>query len=331
MSSSSAAPQPVNAYNFHGVTIAIAGDLPAARFLGARFQAFPRLVEIERPDLAFEFHGGDPAIPYPAWGPRGPLRPIYDLPVGEVVYSDSRDEIYITYNDSVSVLCDVGRGRVRTSVLGPQAINQRLASHIFFMIPFMELLKRRGLYSLHAAGLSVDGKGLLLPGESGSGKTTLAVALVRAGLDFLGDDMVFLSDGPRGVRVLAFPDELDVAPSAGSLIPALRHLVGSTPPDGMVKHRIRTEDLLVSAHVWECLPKVLVFPQIADTDKSVLTRIDAHEALLELTPNILLTESRACQAHLDILGRLARESACYRLATGRDFDRLPGLLRELLG
>jgi hypothetical protein len=49
-----------------------------------------------------------------------------------------------------------------------------------------------------------------------------------------------------------------------------------------------------------------------------------------LAPNILLTEPRACQAHLDILGRLARESVCYRLDTGRDFERLPRLLRGLV-
>lgn len=331
MNSSSTGPLPVSAYDFHGVTIRIAGGLPAARFLGARFQAFPRLVDVERPDLSFEFHGDDPAGSAAASRPQGPLRPIYDLPDGEILYSDSRDEMYITYNDGVSVLCDVGRGHVWTSVLRAQAINQRLASHLFFTLSFTELLKRRGRYSLHAAGLCVEGQGVLFPGASGSGKTTLAVALVQAGFDFLGDDMLFLSDGPRGLRVLAFPDELDVAPSAGALIPALRHLEGSTPPDGMVKHRISAKDLHVSSPVWECPPTVLVFPQITDTDKSVLTRIDAHEALLELTPNILLTESRACQAHLDILGRLARESACYRLATGRDFDRLPGLVRGLLG
>ena len=54
------------------------------------------------------------------------------------------------------------------------------------------------------------------------------------------------------------------------------------------------------------------------------------EALLELAPNVLLTEPRSSQAHLDVLAALVRETACYRLETGRDFHVLPTLLRNLL-
>ena len=58
--------------------------------------------------------------------------------------------------------------------------------------------------------------------------------------------------------------------------------------------------------------------------------MDPAEALLELAPNVLLTEVRSSQAHLDALAELARTCACYRLETGRDFDALPGLLRGLV-
>ncbi|HYM91072.1 MAG TPA: hypothetical protein VEW91_05510, partial [bacterium] len=238
-------------------------------------------------------------------------------------------ELYITYDDGVRVRCDAGRGHVWVSVLQPRAGNHWLASHLFFTIPFVEILKRRARYSLHAAGLCVDGQALLLPGPSGSGKTTLAVALMQAGFDFLGDDMLFLAERPEGLSVLAFPDELDIAPETGALLPAVRHRVGSAPAGGTAKHRVPAEDLQASASVWECRPRVLVFPRVAHSNESTLTRIDAQEALLELASNILLTEPHACQAHLDILGRLVRESVCYRLETGRDFDRLPRLLRRL--
>jgi hypothetical protein len=58
--------------------------------------------------------------------------------------------------------------------------------------------------------------------------------------------------------------------------------------------------------------------------------VDADEVFLDLVPNVLLTEARSSQAHLDALAELARTCDCYRLDTGRDFDALPRLLRGLV-
>jgi hypothetical protein len=82
--------------------------------------------------------------------------------------------------------------------------------------------------------------------------------------------------------------------------------------------------------VWECEPGVLVFPRISGRRESVLEPIDPGEALLELVPNVLLTEPRSSQAHLDALAELARSSRCYRLATGTDLDATVELLREVV-
>jgi len=324
-----AAVLPQQTYAFHGLTIAIAGDLPATRLLGARFQAFPCLPPRAEPDLAFEFRWGDSDGSTPP-RPTG-ARPVYDFPDGEFLYYDGRDELHLTFRDRIAVECDAVRGRVTTSVLDREPLNHWLAAHLFFTIPFIELLKRRGLYSVHAAGLELGGRGLLLAGSSGSGKSTLAVALLDAGLEFLGDDMLFLALRSEGVRVLAFPDELDIAPDACALLPVVSHLANVTPSAGTSKHRVSPAELNVTDQKWECAPRVVVFPKIAHADRSTLTRIDAQEALVELAPNVLLTEPHSCRAHLHALARLAAEAACYRLDTGRDFDRLPRLLRGLLG
>src|SRR5262245_3573357 len=107
-------------------------------------------------------------------------------------------------------------------------------SHPLFTLPLVEMLKRRGLYGLHAGGVCLHGRALLLPGTSGSGKTTLTLALARG------------------------------------------------------------------------------------------------EALLELAPNVLLTEPRSAQAHLDALAELVEKSDCWRLATGTDLDETVRRLVELL-
>ena len=63
---------------------------------------------------------------------------------------------------------------------------------------------------------------------------------------------------------------------------------------------------------------------------SVDIPVSDDEALLELAPNVLLTDPAACQAHLDSLGRLVAASTCFRLETGRDLERIPDLVRELV-
>jgi hypothetical protein len=73
-----------------------------------------------------------------------------------------------------------------------------------------------------------------------------------------------------------------------------------------------------------------VFPRIAGVPKSVLTPLDPGEALLELVANVLLTEPRSSQAHLDVLAELVEASECYRLETGTDLEGAVRLLRELV-
>jgi hypothetical protein len=82
--------------------------------------------------------------------------------------------------------------------------------------------------------------------------------------------------------------------------------------------------------VTEARPAAVVIPRIAEAETSVVTRIDPDEALLEMVPNVLLTEAHSCRAHLDALRELVTSTPCYRLETGRDFDRLSVRFRELL-
>jgi hypothetical protein len=58
--------------------------------------------------------------------------------------------------------------------------------------------------------------------------------------------------------------------------------------------------------------------------------MDSGEALLELAPNILLTEPTVSQRHLDVLAELVSTCPCYRLQTGTDFGDLAIRLAALL-
>ncbi|MDQ3460925.1 MAG: hypothetical protein M3498_16780, partial [Deinococcota bacterium] len=263
--------------------------------------------------------------------PPGRARPVYDLPGGEVVYFDGSDAFYIDYRERVRVRCEPARGHVSVSILEPALEEPWLLSHLIFTLPFLELLKRRGRYSLHAAGVAVGGRALLLAGASGSGKSTLTLALIKAGFDLMGDDMLFLCDsGRNGLRLQAFPDEIDVTDTTVRFFPELHQLLQRPLARGWPKRQLPADALDGVTTVLECRPAMLVFPSVANAKRSVLEPITEAEALLELAPNILLTEARSSQAHFDALAELVSTSSLYRLATGRDFAAVATLLKELL-
>lgn len=323
-------------FDLHGLTLAVRGleGWPeASSALRSRLAALPSRDGRDGdtpPDLTFEICRGS--------GPGHDLerpdriRSIYDPPLGEVVYDDRADLLYIEHGPRLRALCEPAAGRARFSAIQPDEHDLWLLSHPLFSLPFVEMLKRRGLYSLHAAGLSANGRALILPGTSGSGKSTLAVALARAGLGFLGDDTLFLSSNSEGLRVLAFPDEVDLTEQSVAFFPEVAPWLAPAT-DGWQKRQLPAERLFgpeSSEIVWESAPGVLVFPQIAGRRKSRLEAIDAGEALLELVPNVLLTEPVSSQSHLDALAALARSSRCYRLQTGTDLDSAARLLLDLL-
>lgn len=82
--------------------------------------------------------------------------------------------------------------------------------------------------------------------------------------------------------------------------------------------------------VREARPEAIVFPRISQNPTSTISAIDSNEALLEIIPNVMLTQLRACQAHLTALADPVKQTSCYRLDTGRDFDRIPDVFRGIL-
>ncbi|MES1243141.1 MAG: hypothetical protein ABUT39_16130 [Acidobacteriota bacterium] len=305
----------MRSYAFHGLTVGVSVPIEAVH---ARFASLPP--SEEAPDLRFEVGNGFER-------PAG-ARTVYEPPAGEVVYHDAGDLLYLEHGP-MRVLADPGDGRVLFSMGEIEGEELWILSHPFVSVPMMELLKRRGLFGVHAAGAALDGRALVLAGTSGSGKSTLSLALARAGFDFLGDDTLFLAWRPDGLRVLAFPDEIDLTEETAGFFPELPETAARATP-GWRKRQLRAGEAFGARIAWECEPAVLVFPRVSGRPRSELRPIDAGEALLELAPNVLLTQPEASQAHLDALAELARASRCWRLETGTDLDEAATLLRGLL-
>jgi hypothetical protein len=99
------------------------------------------------------------------------------------------------------------------------------ADHELDVVPHLqELLYARmhetrppGVLFLHGAAVARRGRPVLLLGPSGSGKSTLALAAVRAGFDYLTDEVI----GTDGARVWGVPRAIQFdATAAGERPPA---------------------------------------------------------------------------------------------------------------
>lgn len=314
-------------YNIHGVSVAARTDEPAvADAIDLRLRDFRRRDPSDNADVRFHFltDASNPPVP------PGPGRPVYDTPYGSLQYFPDTDALWGEVG-RVYLHCEASRG---VAVLGSSAFSGRelyLATHPLTTISLMELLERRGRFSLHAACLAgEDGCGVLLAGPSGSGKSTLAVALARAGMSFLSDDIVFLvHDGDSALRVLGFADTLGISQHAAAQFGELRHRMGPTA-DGFPKPLIRIEQLFGTPALSSCRPHALVFPRVAPDEPSAITPLDPGDALLRLVPDVLVTEPAATLAHLRAIGVLLEQVRCYTLRSGCDLGRAVELVRDLV-
>lgn len=320
------------AYDIHGVGLSVASEEPAViDAMERRLQGFRREA-LERPEIRLEFlvngRGEEEAPPLPA----GASRLVYETPYGHLHYFPDADTIGGDLQ-GVRLRCEAGKGVARLHSAAFTGSDLYLATHPLATISLMELLERRGRYSLHAACVAEsDGRGVLVAGPSGAGKSTLTIALVRAGLCFLSDDIVFLRHDPAAdtVGVLAFPDALGVTPHTAERFGELRALLAEEPRSGFPKRLVRMDELFETRALAGCEPRALIFPEVVRDRPSRLEPLDPKEALLRLVPDVLLTQPAGTQSHLRAIAALLARVRCYRLESGADLEGTAQLVRELL-
>jgi hypothetical protein len=312
-------------FDIHGIGLAVHADESAVlEALSLRLEPFACEAPISSPTLSLDFATGAALVQ-----PDGPGRPFYETPFGSVDYHDDGDELWCDLN-GVRMRCAATAGSVRFA--SDAFIGERLyfATHPLTTLCLMEMLKRHGLYALHAGCVAAPGAGcVLVAGPSGTGKSTLAMALARAGAEFLSDDVVFLRPGHDGVRVLAFPDALGITAGTAERFPELADLAARAAPSGFPKRLARVEQIWDVEMPAFSYPRALLVPEIV-AHPGRLVPLDGSEALLRLVPDVLVTQPAGTQSHLKALAALLNQVDCYRIESGPDLAANAALVTSLM-
>jgi hypothetical protein len=320
-------------YDLHGIGLAVSCPNPAVtEAIELRLQGFRRNTA-QPAEISLEFLIAEASGDGRLTAPPGASRPVYDTPYGELHYFPNADTLWGVV-EGVRLRCEAGNGVARLESAAFAGRELYLATHALATISLMELLERRGRYCLHAGCVAAsDGRGVLLAGPTGAGKSTLTIALARAGLAYLSDDIVFLDHGQGAdtVRVLGFPDALGVTAQTAQRFEELRAFATEEQPSGFPKHLTRMEAVFDVRTLPSCTPAVLIFPEIVRGQSSRLRPLDPKQAWLRLVPDVLLTHPEATQAHLRAIAALLAEVNCFELQSGADVDATAQLiLRDAL-
>ena len=161
-------------------------------------------------------------------------------------------------------------GQAEGYLIRPETLPHNLIEYLFHTA-LIELLRRRGLYSIHATALEQHGRGILIPGNSGRGKTTSFISLLRSGYRYLSDDHPLIRDAGTHVEVLPFPIKVNVTEATIAFFPELAMLRITCFIPVYPSGRFVPEDLYHASIGSCCRPAMVLFPHVVDTARSHLT------------------------------------------------------------
>lgn len=152
----------------------------------------------------------------------GPVRlPLWDAPsTDRIIFDQAHTTFYVMdpRNASVDVLTPVGNLAARLSlmrVIREFAMNDAIG---------------RGRLILHASGLVVGGKGIMMAGPKGAGKTTLMIHLLRhPGAEYVSNDRIVITYDDRGLRFRGMPTIVTIRFPTLEMFPVVRDRLLSSP------------------------------------------------------------------------------------------------------
>jgi hypothetical protein len=190
----------------------------------------------------------------------------------------------------------------------------RMIEHLLWTINHRAIDQIASHVAVHAAGVTRDGAGIVLPAPMGGGKTTLAAGLVHSGLSYLTDEMVLIE--PASGWMVPFPRALWADRKSVALIPGLGERVEGQfmAPDAESVH-VRPDDLRTGAIGEPCPVRFVLMPSYEAGVRTTVEPVSRGRTLQYLavhSPNIQRFGARG----LAVLADVVAAASCFRLRLG---------------
>jgi hypothetical protein len=225
---------------------------------------------------------------------------------------------------------DYRQGIGRGYLVNPETFHADIRVSYFHFV-LTELLKRQGLYTLHATALEKEGRGVLIPGFSGRGKTTACISLLRSGYRCLSDDHPLMKVDEGQIRLLGFPEKVDVTDRSRDFFPELGESSQDKLHQGFMKKYFYIEDIYPGGTAFSCKPRVLILPHIVEESTSHVEPISKRQALEEILPHgLLVYDKTIAQKEFQVLSALIQTVDTYRLFFGKDVLELHRVIEPLI-
>lgn len=325
------------------------------------------------PELSVQLEGDDPASndsisrafgPWLAREPRAGndpapiirlqlsrVRQLARPPDGPPLYLDQRDsstnlavfqvgpdqlQLYFPGEALVTVYLLAGANSARAAVIGELteealAATGRLEDVLYTGLA--PLLRRHGLFLLHAFAAARSGQALLFSGPSGSGKTTSGLAMLLDGWDYLANDVLLLQNRPEGVCAFATPGHIHARRNAQSLLPGLSPMLLEesqatlSGPKQLALLFSKTGSSGGGSSPAFAPVSTICFPQIDDVSTTRFERMNRAECLARLmAESVDHWDRQMLPTHIELLHHLCQQAIPYRLFLGKDVAQLPQLL-----
>ncbi len=242
----------------------------------------------------------------------------------------SGGQLIADFHEQGRLCIDHARGRVEGDLIRPDAMHRDVCA-TYFHFALSELLRREGLYTIHAAALERNGHGVLIPGSSGRGKTTCCISLLRGGYRYLSDDHPLIRENESGIELLCFPEKIDVTDRTIEFFPELKEATGDLGR-GIQKWYFDTEEFYPNAIVNACRPSLIIIPEINNSARSRLVPLSKNRVLEELlVQGLLVFDKEIAGRQFETFCHLVDGVDCCRLSFGGDVLELPRVIDEALG
>lgn len=195
------------------------------------------------------------------------------------------------------------------------------------LLPLLTWLADRNLRVYHASAVAWKGRGVLLVGGENSGKTSVQLACLRAGWDFVADDLVVVRQGQiEPIYSSLWLASEHAARHFPELLPQL--CVHPLDPKGFLAVR----DIPASAR--SCVTiEAAIWPQFSDSLAPARLFPASHGDLLRalIPSSFSLVPGIQDGEKLHQIAALLRNASAWRLSLGRDLRTVPNLVGQALG